>query len=189
MNDNPNKEFIDSEPINNREFVNKMNTEHQTQISNKNNKRKERNFDYEENSFRIPPPNPSSILNSTYLQTKEINTNEVLHKKIERVEPSKKLTNINPVNTINNLDKSAAQIKKLSKNKDKDSRFAKILIENYPSLTKNVNNIVQCMEHLSKQAAAQINELDLRDKLLPYARYQQLMQFLRVCAYESMGLK
>ena len=78
MNDNPNKEFIDSEPINNREFVNKMDTEHQAQISNKNNKRKERNFDYEENSFRIPPPNPSSILNSTYLQTKEINTNEVL---------------------------------------------------------------------------------------------------------------
>ena len=61
--------------------------------------------------------------------------------------------------------------------------------ENYPSLTKNVNHIIQWMEHLSKQAAAQINELDLRSKLLPYARYQQLMRFLRVCAYESMGLK
>ena len=32
----------------------------------------------------------------------------LLHKKIERDEPSKKLTNINPVNTINNLDKLAA---------------------------------------------------------------------------------
>ena len=111
---NQNKEVIDSESINNNESVNKMDTEHQIKKSNKNNKRSERNFDIEENLFRIQPPNPSSILNSAYLQTEEINTiKEFIPTKFKWVEASKKLTNINQFNMINNLDKSAAQIKKI----------------------------------------------------------------------------
>ena len=70
---NKNKEVIDSESINNNESVNKMDTEHQIKKLNKNNKRSERNFETNENLFKIKPPNPSSILNSAYLQTEEIN--------------------------------------------------------------------------------------------------------------------
>ena len=90
---------------------------------------------------------------------------------------------------FNNLDKTVNQLNRFSKAKDKDSKYAKILISNYPILTKNVNSIIECIKHLSKQAAAQLNEVDPRNKPLPYARYQQLMRFIRVCAYESMGLK
>ena len=66
-----------------------MDTQHQLQNSNKNLKRIDRDFNYEENSFRIPPPNPSSILNSAYLPAKEINT-------IEKLIP-KKLKELNQI--------------------------------------------------------------------------------------------
>ena len=54
---------------------------------------------------------------------------------------------------IKNMEIIGGQFKTLIKNKDKVSKFAKILIDNYPSLSKNVNHIVECTQYLVKHTA------------------------------------
>ena len=87
------------------------------------------------------------------------------------------------------LKKPFHGLKHLVRKKIGITSFQKILISNYPSLTKNINSIIECIKHLAKQAAAQLNEVDPGNKLLLYGWYQQLIRFIRACAYESIEWK
>ena len=83
IDDNHKNGGNDIQDINNKDIVNKNETKYRNEIPNKINKRYERNYDSEKNSFRIPPENPSKILNSVNTFIDETNTiQELIPKKL-----------------------------------------------------------------------------------------------------------
>ena len=155
--------------------------------------REKRDFEQKEHESN-PPANPSSTLNSIMCNNELNALPNIIQKSpnllnveiVNAPKQSKKLINkeSKTFRVLNAFDRSAFKLKKLSNELKKPSWYFKQLLTKAPHLSQNISSICEYMKELVKEAQAQKYQLNSQLSIKPFAQFQLLCRFIRICAFK-----